>query len=286
MKAYYECGPCILRQVKEVIDLSCEDEDLKFELTRYCIGYMAENFNRNSQPNKIATEVNQYIKQKTGCKDAYFKQKEISNEIALSIMPAVKDILKQDGSLETYVKVSIIGNILDFGVYDLNTNFKELIDSNLDKNLSINDIDEFENALVRHSNVLYLVDNAGEIIFDQLLIEKIREYDVNVTVAVKSSPVVNDACMREAIDAGLEELAQIVTVGSDSGGIVEEMFSNEFREIFDESNFIISKGMANYEGLTEMDLGGKDVFSLLCSKCNPISKNLSVDLNSMVLKKI
>ena len=83
-----------------------------------------------------------------------------------------------------------------------------------------------------------------------------------------------------------EELAEIVTLGCDSGGIVEEMFSDEFRKVFNESHFIISKGMANYEGLTEMNLKDKDVFSLLCSKCKPISKNLGVNVGSFVLKKL
>ncbi|WP_407392493.1 damage-control phosphatase ARMT1 family protein [Methanobrevibacter sp.] len=286
MKSSYECGACILRQVKEVIDLSCSDESLKFELVQHCIMHMAENFNKDSQPNKIATEVNQYIKQKTKCADAYFKQKEISNEIALSIMPEVKDILKANDVLETYVKVAIVGNILDFGVYNINTNFKELINNNLNKKLSINDIEEFEKALNCHDEVLYIADNAGEIVFDRLLIEKIKEYDVDVVVAVISSPIVNDACMKEAVDAGLDELAEIITIGSDAGGIVEEMFSEDFKKVFDESRFIISKGMANYEGLTEMDLDDKDVFSLLCSKCNPISKDLGVEIGSFVLKKL
>lgn len=285
IRLYYECGACILRQVKEFIDLSCDDEDLKFELMHNCLSYVAENFNKDSQPNKLATEVNQYIKHKTQCGDAYLKQKEISNEIALSSMPKVKDILKKDDSLETYVKVSIVGNILDFGVYNVNTDFEKLINDNLHKNLSINDIDEFENALKHHDEVLYLVDNAGEIVFDKLLIEKISKYDVNVTVAVKSGPIVNDACMKEAIDVGLDDLAELVTIGSDSGGIVKEMMSNDFKELFDKSNFIISKGMANYEGLTEMDLPNKDVFFLLCTKCSPISKDLGVNIGSFVLKK-
>lgn len=241
---------------------------------------------KNSQPNGMATIVNQHIKEKTQCEDAYFEQKEISNRIALSLMPNVKEILKADDSLETYVKVAIVGNILDFGAYGVNTDFRELITSNINENLSINDIDELEKALNKHEKVLYLVDNAGEIVFDRLLIEKIREYDVDVVVAVKSSPIVNDACMKEAADTGLDELAEIVTLGCDSGGIVEEMFSDEFRKIFDESKFIIAKGMANYEGLTEMDLKNKDVFSLLCSKCNPISRDLSVELESFVLKKL
>lgn len=275
-----------MRQVKEVIDLSCSDEPLKFELMQNCMIHMADTFNKDSQPNKIATEVNQYVKQKTKCEDAYFKQKEISNEIALSMLPDVNEILKTDNSLETYVKLAIVGNILDFGAYNINTDFEELIRENLNKSLSINDIEEFEESLKSNNKALYLVDNSGEIVFDRLLIEKIIEYGVEVTVGVKSSPIVNDACEKEAHDAGLDELAEIVTLGCDSGGIVEEMFSDEFRKVFDESHFIISKGMANYEGLTEMDLTGKDVFSLLCTKCNPISKNLGTKIGSLVLKKL
>ncbi len=248
--------------------------------------HMAESFNKNSQPNKIATEVNQYVKQKTRCPDAYSKQKKTSNEIALSLIDKVQDILKKDDSLETYVKVAIVGNILDFGPYSIGTDFRTLISDSLNRRLSINDIDKFEKALDSHDEVLYLADNSGEIVFDRILIEKLLDYDVNVTVAVKSSPIVNDACRKEAVEAGLDEFAEIITVGSDSGGIVEDMFSDEFRKIFDESYFVVSKGMANYEGLTEMDLTGKDVFTLLCSKSNPISRNLSVDLNSFVLKKI
>jgi uncharacterized protein with ATP-grasp and redox domains len=247
---------------------------------------MAVNFGKDSQPNKLATEVNQYIKKQTNCADAYFNQKKMSNEIALSLMPKVKNILKSNDSLETHVKVAIVGNILDFGVYNINTDFKKLIEDNLNKNLVINDIGEFEKALNAHDEVLYLVDNAGEIVFDRLLIEKIMEYGIDVVVVVKSGPIVNDACLKEAIDVGLDEIAEIITVGSDSGGIVKEMISRKFKKRFDESDFIISKGMANYEGLTEMNLKYKDVFSLLCSKCKPISKNLDVDVGSFVLKKL
>ena len=266
--------------------MSCSDEALKFELMQDCMIHMADNFNRNSQPNKIATEVNQHVKQKTGCEDAYLEQKQISNDIALSTIPKVNEILETDNNLETYVKLAIVGNILDFGAYGINTDFKGLIEDNLNKGLSINDIEELEESLKRNDEVLYLVDNSGEIVFDRLLIEKIMEYGIDVTVAVKSGPIVNDACEREAIEAGLDELAEITTLGCDSGGIVEEMFSDEFRKFFDESKLIISKGMANYEGLTEMDIAGKDVFALLCTKCNPISKNLGTEIGSLVLKKL
>ena len=266
--------------------MSCDSESQKFELVQDCIMHMAENFNKDSQPNKIATEVNQHIKRQTKCSDAYFKQKETSNGIALSLIPKVEEILAANNSLESYVKLSIVGNILDFGVYDINTDFKKLIEDNLNGKLIINHIESLEESLQEHDEVLYLVDNAGEIVFDRLLIEKIREYGIKVVVAVKSEPIVNDACMKEAVEAGLDEVGEIITVGSDCGGIVEDMLSDDFRNVFDESDFIISKGMANYEGLTEMNLDNKDVFCLLCSKCQPISKDLSVDIGSFVLKKI
>ena len=67
------------------------------------------------------------------------------------------------------------------------------------KELVINKIDEFEEALRKYDNVLYLVDNTGEIVFDKFLLEKIKEYDVDITVAVKERPILNDACMKEAL---------------------------------------------------------------------------------------
>ena len=113
--------------------------------------------------------------------------------------------------------------------------------------------------------------------------DKISQFDVDVCVAVKESPIVNDACFRDASDVGF---VNIVSIGSDSAGIVDSMISDEFREVFENSSLIISKGMANYEGITEMNLNNKDVFCLLCAKCNPIAKDLNVNIASHVLKKL
>ncbi|ADC46415.1 hypothetical protein mru_0564 [Methanobrevibacter ruminantium M1] len=236
--------------------------------------------------NATGTRIHQYIKKETGCYDPYFYQKKEGNEIALSLMPMVREILKEDNDLETYVKIAIVGNILDFGTFDLDTDFESLIFEGLKKELVINKIDEFEEALKKYDNVLYLVDNTGEIVFDKLLIEKIKEYDVDITVAVKERPILNDACMEEALEAGLDEIADLITTGSDSVGVVESMISDEFKEILLDSPFVISKGMGNYEGLTEMDLDGQDVFVLFCTKCNAISKDLGLPEGSHILSKL
>lgn len=247
------------------------------------MAYVGENFSQDLSSNATGSRIHQYIKAETACYDPYFNEKKVGNEIALSLMPQVREILERDNSLETYVKIAIVGNILDFGAFDLDTDIESLILEGLNKDLIINRVDELEDALNKYDKVLYLVDNTGEIVFDKLLLEKIKEYDVDITVAVKEKPILNDACLKEALEAGLDELADIISTGSDSVGIVESMISDEFKEILLDSPFIISKGMGNFEGLTEMDLKNQDVFLLFCTKCPAISKELGVDEGSHIL---
>ncbi|AMD16931.1 hypothetical protein TL18_02155 [Methanobrevibacter sp. YE315] len=285
MKVSYECGPCFLRQAREALDLSTDDEDLKMEIMGDIFKYLADNFSKGTNSNKTGSTMHKMIKQKTGCDDPYFKEKIEGNEIALKYLPDVKKILKEDDSLENYVKIAIIGNILDFGAFTLDDDIESVIKGSLKKDLAVKDIGEFENSLKKYDKVLYLVDNTGEIVFDKLLLAKIKEYGLDITIAVKSQPILNDACMKEALDAGLDEFGEIVEIGAGTVGYVDSEISDEFRQIFNNHRFIISKGMGNYEGLTEIDLSEKDIYFLLCAKCNTISRDIGVNLHDMLLFK-
>ena len=285
MKISYECGPCFLRQAREALDLSTDDEMLKMEIMGDIFNYLSENFKKGTNSNSTGSTMHNLIKEKTGCRDPYFKEKIEGNEIALKYLPDVKKILDDDDSLENYVKIAIIGNILDFGAFTLDDDIESVIKKSLEKELTIKDIDEFEKSLKCNDKVLYLVDNTGEIVFDKLLLSKIKEYGLEITIAVKSEPILNDACLKEALDAGLDEFGEIVEIGAGTVGYVDSKISDEFREIFNNHRFIISKGMGNYEGLTEIDLSDKEIFFLLCAKCNTISRDIGVNLHDMLLFK-
>ena len=285
MKISYKCGPCFLRQANEAMDLSTDDEILKMEIMEDIFKYVSNNFKITTNSNSTGSTIHKMIKDKTGCIDPYRREKIEANEIAMKYLPEVKKILEDDDSLENYVKIAIIGNILDFGAFTLDDDIESVIRDSLQKDLTIKDIDEFENALKKYDRVLYMVDNTGEIVFDKLLLSKIREYDLNVTIAVKSYPILNDACMPEALEVGLDEFGELVEIGCGTVGYVDSEISDEFRQIFKSHDFVISKGMGNYEGLTEIDLSDKDVFFLLCSKCNTISKDIGVSLHDMLLFK-
>ncbi len=285
MKISYECGPCFLRQAREALDLSTDDEMLKMEIMGDIFEYLSQNFKPGTNSNSTGSTMHAIIKQKTGCRDPYHKEKIESNKLALKYLDDVKKILDEDDSLENHVKIAIIGNILDFGAFTLDDDIESVIKSSLEKDLTIKDIEEFENSIKTHDKVLYLVDNTGEIVFDKLLLAKLKEYDLDITIAVKSEPILNDACMEEALDAGLDEFGRIVEIGAGTVGYVDSKISREFRQIFDDHKFIISKGMGNYEGLTEIDLSSKDIYFLLCAKCNTISRDIGVNLHDMLLFK-
>ena len=285
MKISYECGPCFLRQAREAMDLPCDDDMLKIEIMNDIFDFLADNFSKDTNSNKTGSIMHNIIKSKTGCEDPYFKEKIESNEIAMKYLPVVKEILDENYSLENYVKIAIIGNILDFGAFTLDDDIDAIIKDSLNDDLAVKHINEFENSLKKHDRVLYLVDNTGEIVFDKLLMNKIKEYGIDIVIAVKSEPILNDACMKEALEAGLDELGEIVEIGAGTVGYVDSEISDEFREIFNSHEFIISKGMGNYEGLTEIDLSDKDIYFLLCAKCNTIANDIGVDLRDMLLLK-
>lgn len=283
MDISYECGPCFLRQAREALDLSTDDENVKMQVMEEIFKFLSNTFKAGTNSNSTGSSMHKIIKQKTGCMDPYYKEKVEGNEIALKYLPEVKKILDEDDSLENYVKIAIIGNILDFGAFTLDDDIEGVIKSSLKKDLAVKDIEEFENSLKTHDKVLYLVDNTGEIVFDKLLLAKLKEYDLDITIAVKSEPILNDATMVEALDVGLDEFGKLVEIGAGTVGYVDSEISDEFRQIFDDHEFVISKGMGNYEGLTEIDLSKKDIYFLLCVKCNTIARHIGANLHDMLL---
>jgi hypothetical protein len=286
MKVHYECAACFLRQTREALDLATDNETLKMEVTEKVVKIVSENFHKGAVSNVIGTEVHRTIKEETRNQDPYIMEREISNDIALDFLPQVEKILGEGSNLNNYIRVAIAGNVIDFGALGLDMDMESLIVQTMKKNPTIDSTKELEEELRRSKTVLYLADNIGEIVFDKILIEKIKEYDVDVTVALKEKPILNDACIDDALKIGLDEVAKLTSTGTDSIGIIEEDVSAEFMELFHESDMVIAKGLGNYEGLGEMDLKDKPVFCLFNAKCKPISMEIGVELGDNIVLKL
>ena len=185
---------------------------------------------------------------------------------------------------ETAVKIAIAGNIIDFGPRgDIShQEVSNTVQDCVDQPLRFNRADELKKAIQESARILYLGDNAGEIVFDRLLLELVPTD--NITYVVKGKPIINDATMEDAMETGLCDLLRVIDNGSDAPGTILEICSPVFQKEFERSDLIIAKGQANYETLSQ--ISGKKIFFLLKVKCPVIAHDLDCESGDLVLKAV
>jgi len=263
--------------------MSATDEVVRENSLREVMIYLSNEQWTKILP-ELGTKVHRIVKRVTGNIDPYNQLKEKYNNMALELYPKLKFLVENsEDPLLAAVKVAIAGNVIDFGP-KVNINLEEEVEKVLDSELVINDIDQFKKSILKSRKVLYLADNAGETVFDRILIEELLKRNVEVTYAVKEAPILNDATFRDAEIAGITEVAKVMSIGTDCTGVLLKECSKKFIEEFDNSSLVISKGQGNYESLN--DIKHKEIFFLLKVKCPIIAEDVEVETGSMVLKRI
>lgn len=278
MKTYLDCYPCFLRQAVEAARLAGADDRQQREILGRVLDLLKE-VSLSSVPPESVRQVHRVVRDVTGVEDPYQEVKARSTREALTLYPWLKTIVAEaEDGLETAARLSIAGNIIDMGpnpAYDLRDEVMRV----LAEPFAADDSAALLSALNAADSVLYLADNAGETVFDRLLIEAI---DAPVLYAVKGHPIINDATVDDARAAGVDQVAQVLSNGSDSPGTLLEACSEAFRRTYDEAEVIIAKGQANYETLSEE---GARVFFLLQTKCPVIARDLDKPIGSLVISQ-
>lgn len=276
MRTYLDCYPCFLRQALDAARMAGADDRAQSAILSRVLDVL-KGSPLSSTPPQIGHQVHRIVKEESGDRDPYRAAKARSAEQALALYPWMEQLLAEaDDRLETAVRLSIAGNIIDMAAdakYDLREEVKRV----LKEPFGIDDGEAFGTALDEAEEVLYLADNAGETVFDRLLIETI---EAPVMYVVKGHPILNDATMEDAQAAGLDQVAELMSNGSDAPGTILKTCSEPFRRVYQESGLVIAKGQANYETLSEE---GPRLFFLLQSKCPVIARDLGVGLRSLIL---
>lgn len=282
MRTYFDCIPCFLRQSLDSVRLITDDERIHEELMRQVLALACKMDLRQSPP-AMAQQIHKLIRKLTGVQDPYRRIKDRFNRLALQMYPELKNrVATSADPLETAVRLAIAGNIIDFGVNsDLEESHIEIIIAeSLTAPLDMGVLEDFKQAAAQAENILYLGDNAGEIVFDRLLIELLG--CKRITLVVKAGPIINDATIEDAIDTGLSDVVKVIDNGSDAPGTILRSCSESFRRRFNEADLIIAKGQGNYETLNNVD---KEVFFILRAKCPVIARHLGCEIGSLVLTK-
>ena len=278
MKTYLDCFPCFLSQALRAARIATDDEK-KIKEVLDEVGMMLKDIPVKSTPPESGRLIYHKISEITKNSDPYKELKNESTLKALSLYPSLKNkVEKSDDRLLTAIRVAIAGNVIDFGAnrhFDLRKETDEVIK----RDFAIFDYKAFKESLDKAHDILYIGDNAGECVFDRILIEEINK---PVTYVVRDMPVINDATYEDAIRAGIDKIATIISSGTDAPGTLLETCSAEFKEVYNNSKFIISKGQGNYEVLTNEK---RPIFFLLKAKCQVIAKDIGVVEGDIVLKR-
>ncbi|MCX6234114.1 MAG: ARMT1-like domain-containing protein [Bacteroidetes bacterium] len=215
----------------------------------------------------------------SGVDDPFADEKKRSNLIALDLYKQWQPkVIKSENPFDMALRLAIAGNIMDFGA-NHNFNIHETIEKVLHADFAIDHSSLLKQRISAAKSILYLGDNAGEIVFDKLFLEILMNH--NVTYAVKGGPIINDVTIFDASEVEIDNAADVISNGYDAPSTVLEKSSQEFKDRFNSADLIISKGQGNLEGL--ISLNDKRIFFLLMVKCDVIAELLWAPVGSFVV---
>ena len=277
MKTYLECFPCFLSQALRAARMATDDEN-KIKEVLDEVGIMLRDIPLESTPPQSGRLIYHKVGEITGNADPYRKIKDWSTSSAFKLYPSLKSKVEESKDrLLTAVRIAIAGNVIDFGAnrdFDIEDEAYKV----LERDFAICDYSDFKDRLDEAREILYIGDNAGECVFDRILIEEINK---PVTYVVRDVPIINDATYEDALNAGIDKVASILSSGTDAPGTILETCSSEFKEVYNDSGFIISKGQGNYEALSSER---RPIFFLLKAKCHVIANDIGIHEGDIVLK--
>ncbi|MFW9847251.1 MAG: DUF89 domain-containing protein [Candidatus Thorarchaeota archaeon] len=282
------CAHCLLERAINQIKLATDDPNLQMDVVAAMLNFLSKNYGKDSVPSHIGTDRDLLVQEMTG-RDPYEELKRISNDMALKILPEltklVEEVSDDAARFRRATLIAAAANAIEFDVSGRDFSFDELrgIIDRVESDLAIDEVEDFMRLCSDVDEVLYLMDNAGEIVLDMILISEIRRLGPRVVAVVKGGPVLNDATMIDAEEVDLHDCAdEVVHTGAAAIGVNLERNSPEFLETFRNAELIVAKGMGNFESLTEFE-PHCPIVHIFRTKCAPVAQHVGTDLNRNVV---
>ena len=277
-----ECYVCIYKQTLNLTKrLNLDEKTASFILRE--VAKILSKYDLNITPPEIAAEVYNFISETTKINDPFFKEKREAIKEALKFKELlVQKLEKSEEKLFDACKIAVAGNVIDLGVHQ-EYNLKEEINTIFEIDFKHNDYDIFVEKLKNAKNIVYLADNAGENVFDEILIKELKKYVSEIYYFTRGRPVINDITVNDLSGLEIERLANVVNSGVPTPGFHLKYANDKAKELFFNSDLVISKGMGNFECL--FGECSREVFYLFKVKCEVVARACSSDVGDYVFLK-
>lgn len=288
MNTSVECYPCMLRQALSICRLVGMDESRTKQVADSTMRLLIDSHLSLSPP-EIGREIQALacaaVGQTPDSFDPYRDLKESTNRTALGYLDTLRELVSSSPDpFAAAVKVAAAGNIIDFGAKDhASVDIDDEVAAIPSLTFAVDDTAALRQQLAAAHRLLYVGDNAGEVVFDRVLLEHMREEfpDLQMVFATRERPVINDATLHDAHEAGLDQVARLMSSGSIYPATMLERTSDEFRAEFDHADVIIAKGQGNFEGLC--DIRDRRLFLILRVKCDRVARDVGTEVGKLVV---
>ncbi len=283
MKTHPRCAPCLLSRVQFEAELSTKDIALQKKAVLAGIEVLRKYLIDGAPAAYLSTKIHREAYRVLGDGDPYSIKKQQSNEAAKKLLPLAQDFVSEKDSFRRAVLVSVIGNSFDFGVLGFDADKEIARETMLGQFKRGLDVDDTERMKVMLDDVVYIADNCGEIVFDALLFEEIRKLEGKITLVVRGAPILNDVTIKEVRELGIDKkVDRVYTTGSNAIGVCLKEAPPELVGAMKSASLIISKGMANYETMSEYDF--RPIAYLLKTKCESVAEAMGIKKNMNVAR--
>jgi uncharacterized protein with ATP-grasp and redox domains len=260
--------------------MASDDPDVHVRVVREVAALVAD-LDMHRTPPEMGRRIHAIVRRITGHPDPYAEVKRRFTGAALELLPELERLVDEsDDRFATAVRIAIAGNIIDFGSQpDLGLEaMRASLESALAAPLDTRGLERLRELALTADGILYVGDNAGETVFDRILI---GELPVGaVTYAVRGRPVINDATCEDARAAGIDRLAEIVEGSADVPGTLLDEVGEAFRRRFEDAACVIAKGQGNYETLNDAP---REIVFLLRVKCPVVARDLDATVGDSIV---
>lgn len=275
MRSSLDCLECIVKQALRASRIAGDDKDKQRQVINAVVaGIPAMDLAESPAVLSLGAY---YLVHEVFCiSDAYKSMKDEQNKMALGLEPELEELVRSSSEpLKTAVRLAAAGNIIDLGILHAHEiDPHEAIRQAMSAPLAVEDMDLFLRDLTTCHDFLYLLDNAGEIVFDKVLIRELSKH-TRVTAVVKAAPIINDACMEDAEQVGLTSLCEVIDNGGAFVGSPLSLVPKRFIERMTKADIILGKGQGNYETVDDFD---GNVYLLLKMKCDVVAQHCGIPL--------
>jgi uncharacterized protein with ATP-grasp and redox domains len=288
-----DCASCTMNSLKIMIPLLASDFKQQAEYFALAYRALSEGYAKRTPPVLLSISIYQDLYARAGIEDPYGEIKKASNRAALAVLPVIKERIR---NLEGYAKLraciasAITGNVIDFNTEGHEPDLDRLVevfDDVMRTGFAIDDSEWLWKTLTeKKGKILYLSDNAGEVILDIPLLRLINELGWKTTFVVKGKAMINDATLEDVKGTEIEELADVADSGAWAHGVPLEYVSKEFLNLAAKSNLAVSKGQANIETFPEIqDRINIETYYITRAKCKHISQAIGAKKGDNVIRR-